>query len=102
MRAPWLDARETSLASGRLALLPLALVSGGWSLGARLHRALYRSGALAATRLPCRVDLGRQPERRGHRQDADRGLAGVAPAAARQPGGAREPRLPARRAATRS
>jgi tetraacyldisaccharide 4'-kinase len=54
MRAPWLDARETSLASGA-ALLPLALIAGGWSLGARLHRALYRGGALTSTRLPCRV-----------------------------------------------
>jgi tetraacyldisaccharide 4'-kinase len=54
MRAAWLDSRETSLAS-ELALSPLALVSAGWSLGARLHRALYRSRMLTATRLPCRV-----------------------------------------------
>lgn len=54
MRAAWLESREASLAKST-ALLPLALVSGFWSLGARLHRALYRSGGFAATRLPCRV-----------------------------------------------
>ncbi len=54
MRWAWLDSRETSLATW-LALSPLALVSGFWSLGARLHRVLYRTGALSATRLPCRV-----------------------------------------------
>jgi tetraacyldisaccharide 4'-kinase len=54
MRLPWLESRETGLAAW-LALLPLALVSGFWAAGAALHRALYRRGALAATRLPCRV-----------------------------------------------
>jgi tetraacyldisaccharide 4'-kinase len=54
MRATWLESREESLARSA-ALLPLALVSAFWSLGARLHRALYRSGGLTATRLPCRV-----------------------------------------------
>ena len=54
MRAAWLESREASLAES-LALLPLALVSGFWGAGARLHRALYRTGALSATRLPCRV-----------------------------------------------
>ncbi|HEY8153204.1 MAG TPA: tetraacyldisaccharide 4'-kinase [Myxococcota bacterium] len=54
MRMAWLESREAGLAAS-LALLPLALVSGCWEAGARLHRALYRSGALAATRLPCRV-----------------------------------------------
>ena len=54
MRAAWPDSRETGLARW-LALSPLALVAGFWSLGARLHRALYRTGTLEATRLPCRV-----------------------------------------------
>jgi tetraacyldisaccharide 4'-kinase len=46
--------RSTSLARW-LVLSPLALIAGFWSLGARLHRALYRSAALSPTRLPCRV-----------------------------------------------
>ncbi len=54
MRAAWLESHEAGLAES-VALLPLALVSGCWSTGARLHRALYRTGALATTRLPCRV-----------------------------------------------
>jgi len=54
MRAAWLESREAGLARS-IALLPLALASGLWSTGARLHRALYRTGAVTATRLPCRV-----------------------------------------------
>ncbi len=54
MRAAWLETREQGLAQAA-ALLPLALASGPVCVGAWLHRALYRTGALAATRLPCRV-----------------------------------------------
>jgi tetraacyldisaccharide 4'-kinase len=54
MRIPWLETREQGAAQAA-ALLPLALASGLVSAGARLHRALYRGGALRATRLACRV-----------------------------------------------
>jgi tetraacyldisaccharide 4'-kinase len=54
MRAAWPDSRETGWVRW-LALSPLALIAAFWSLGARLHRALYRTGVLPRTRLPCRV-----------------------------------------------
>ena len=54
MRASWLESREQSPAQAA-ALLPLALASGLVGAGAQLHRALYRSGALRAMHLACRV-----------------------------------------------
>jgi tetraacyldisaccharide 4'-kinase len=54
MRLPWLESGGES--PGRAAaLLPLAVASGLVGAGARLHRALYRSGLCRAARLPCRV-----------------------------------------------
>ncbi|MEE9607711.1 MAG: tetraacyldisaccharide 4'-kinase [Myxococcota bacterium] len=54
VRASWLESREQTPAQA-LALLPLAAVAVLYGAGARLHRALYRSGALRPARLANRV-----------------------------------------------
>jgi tetraacyldisaccharide 4'-kinase len=55
MRAPgWLETPPES-ALARAGLFPLSVLAGVYGLGARLHRALYRTGWLAARALPCPV-----------------------------------------------
>jgi len=55
MRAPgWLGEREATPLR-RALLLPVAGLAQLYGLGARLHRAAYRSGWLEARTLPCRV-----------------------------------------------
>ena len=54
MLAPWLGERDEGALQKAL-LLPLGLASRGYSLGARLHRAVYAGGWLAPRRLSCRV-----------------------------------------------
>ena len=54
MPAPWLVGRDEGALEKAL-LLPLGLVSRGYSLGARLHRAVYSGGWAPSRRLPCRV-----------------------------------------------
>lgn len=54
MPAPWLAERDESALQKAL-LLPLGLASGGYSLAARLHRAVYSGGWTTPRRLPCSV-----------------------------------------------